>query len=333
MDATGAGKRPRVYTRPTFVVGAMRSGTTLMRLMLSRHSSLAIPPESHFLAKLVRRFDATEVLQGARLDEAITCVTSNVEWQRDWHGDPDALRRRIDDLAPPMSLAGFIDAVFSQQIEPTGKPQWGDKTPAYLFQVDRLRACFPDAHFVAMVRDPRDAYLSLAPKDWVGRSTWQVGRYLLRCDQLVDQMAADHGDHFLVVRYEDVVTDAEATLRRVCSFLDLAYEPTMQDFHRDAIDNVQPWELVDGTHQKLLRPIDRTDMGRWQREGSRSDMREVEAITHEAMDRFGYERTVSAVAVPFITGRARARHHLREPRIAVRALGARLRPSGVAHRS
>jgi hypothetical protein len=310
----------------------MRSGTTLMRLMLSRHSTLAIPPESHFLAKLVRVFEPTELLHGARLDDAITIVTSNPEWQRDWHGDPNALRARIDDLAP-LSLAAFIDAVFAQQIEPTGKPHWGDKTPAYLFQVDRLRSCFPDAHFVAMVRDPRDTYLSLAPKDWVGRSTWQVGRYLLRCDQLVDRLAHAHGDHFSVIRYEDVVADTESTLRRVCSFLELEYEPAMQDFHTDALDNVQPWELVDGTHEKLLRPIDRTDMGRWRREGSRSDMREVEAVTHEAMDRFGYERTLGGMEVPLLTGRARVRHHLREPRRAARALGARLRRSAVTHRS
>jgi hypothetical protein len=332
MNQSGAGKEPRVYTRPTFVIGAMRSGTTLMRLMLSRHSSLAIPPESHFLAKLVRRFEPTETLQDARLDEAIEIVTSNTEWKRDWHGDPEALEARVRLLAP-LSLAAFIDAVFAQQIEPSGKPHWGDKTPAYLFQVDRLRACFPDARFVAMVRDPRDVYLSLAPKDWVGTSTWQVGRYLLRCDQLVDRLAHRHGDHFLVVRYEDVVADTESTLRRVCSFLDMAYEPAMQAFYADALDQVQPWELDDGHHEKLLRPIDRHDMGRWRREGTRSDMREIEAITHDAIDRFGYERTFGPIEASVLTGRARLRHHLREPGRAARAVRARLRPSRVAHSS
>ena len=74
-------------------------------------------------------------------------------------------------------------------------------------------------------------------------------------------------------------------------------------------------------------------MGRWRHEGSRSDMREVEAVTHEAVDRFGYERTLRGFEVPLLTNRARARHHLREPRQAARDLGARLRPSGVTNRS
>lgn len=337
MDRLGvSGSRGSV--RPTFVVGAMRSGTTLMRLMLNRHSSLAIPPESHFLAPLLGRFPPDAELRDASVDEALDIVTANTQWQRDWHGDSEALRARVKDLAP-LSLAGFIDVVFVQQTEPTGKPLWGDKTPAYLFQIDRLRACFPDARFLAMVRDPRDAYLSLAPKDWVGQSTWQVGNYLRRCDRLVDKHSKRNPDHFEVVRYEDLVAHSEATLRRVCRFLILDYEPGMRDFYVDALDNVQPWELVDGTHEKLLRPVDLEDIARWKREGSRSATREVEAVTHEAIARFGYERTMGSAEAALLTKRAQLRHHLSHPYEAARAFRYRVgqsqadrRRTGSAHR-
>lgn len=325
------GDMGEVSAGPVFVVGAMRSGTTLMRLMLSRHSALAIPPESHFLAKMVKRFAPDEPLAGATLDEALGLVTSNVEWRRDWHGNADELTAAAAARAP-LTLPELIDLVFRQQVEPTGKPRWGDKTPAYLFQVDRLHACFPDARFVAMVRDPRDVYLSIAPKDWVGESTWQVGQYLLRCDRLVDRFAREHAECFLVVRYEDVVADTEATLRAVCTFLDLHFEPAMLAFYSDALDQVQPWELAEGTHQKLLRPIDPDDMERWRHEGSRAAMREIEAVTHEAIERFGFERTFGRLETALLTNRARARHHLHEPGRAVRDLRARLRRSDVADR-
>jgi hypothetical protein len=320
-----------VSAGPVFVVGAMRSGTTLMRLMLSSHSALAIPPESHFLAKMVKRFGPDEPLDGETLDEALALVTSNLEWQRDWHGNADELVTSATARAP-LTLPELIDMVFRQQIRPTGKPRWGDKTPAYLFQVGRLSACFPDARFVAMVRDPRDVYLSIAPKDWVGESTWQVGQYLLRCDRLVDRFDREQGDRFLVVRYEDVVAQTEATLRRVCTFLDLDFEPAMLTFYADALDKVQPWELAEGTHQKLLRPIDPDDMERWRHEGSRTAMREIEAVTHEAIERFGFERTFGGIETALLTNQARVRHHLREPRRAVRDLRARFRRSGVADR-
>jgi len=323
------GKESGVESRPTFIVGAMRSGTTLMRLILGRHSTLAIPPESHFIAKLFRRFAPGEMLDGDALDDALGIVTSNIEWRRDWRDDPDALHARST-AAAPLSMGAFIDLVFSLQIEPTGKPHWGDKTPAYLFQVERLRACFPNAKFVAMVRDPRDAFISLAPRQWVGTSTWQVGNYLLRCDRLIDGFARDHRGDVCVVRYEDVVSDTESTLHRVCEFLSMEYEPTMRGFHVDAIENVQQWELEGGVHQKLLRPMESNDVGRWRREGSRSDAREIEAVTYEAINRFGYETTLRRGEVPLVSARARLRHHLGNPARSARAARAKLTRSRVA---
>ena len=53
--------------RPVFVVGAMRSGTTLLRLMLNEHPDLALPAESHFLAPLLRDFGPRALLGKLRL--------------------------------------------------------------------------------------------------------------------------------------------------------------------------------------------------------------------------------------------------------------------------
>jgi hypothetical protein len=61
-------------------------------------------------------------------------------------------------------------------------------------------------------------------------------------------------------------------------------------------------------------------------------MREIEAVTHEAIERFGFERTFGGIETALLTNQARVRHHLREPRRAVRDLRARFRRSGVADR-
>jgi hypothetical protein len=284
-----------------------------MRLMLNRHSTLAVPSEAHFLATLFRRFAPDAELHEPDIDGAVEILTSNVEWNRDWTSDPAVLTERLRARAP-ISVGGFLDVVFRLETEGANKPRWGAKTPAHLFQVARLRVALPDARFVGMVRDPRDAFLSLAQKNWVGTSTWEVGNYLQRCDRLVQDYAHDGHDDFLVVRYEDLVLRAEPTLRVVCDFLSLDYEPTMHDFYVDAEDNVQRWELDTGAHEKLLRPPDPSDVERWTREGDRRAVREIEAVTSDAIGWFGYERSVPKLEIPWLRQRARVRHHWRQRR-------------------
>jgi len=302
---------PPAGSGPVFVVGAMRSGTTLMRLMLNRSSTLAVPSESHFLADLFRRFDLDAVVDASSVDDVIDILSGNLEWSRDWGSDRKALRARLQ-AAVPMNLGALIDQVFRLETEPTGKPRWGAKTPAHLFQVSRLRLVLPSARFIGMVRDPRDVFLSIAPREWVGTSSWEVGAYLLRCDRLVNEYHHDGRGDFTAVRYEDLVLDPEPTLRRVCTFLDLEYEPAMRDFHLDAKDNVQQWELDIGTHRKLLRPPDPEDVQRWRREGAKRDIREVEAVTSDAIDWFGYEPSIRKREIVLLRQRARLRHHLHQ---------------------
>lgn len=294
---------------PVFVVGAMRSGTTLLRLMLNQHSELAIPAESHFLAALFRRFAPDAVLSQTEIDDAVAIVTSSVEWQQDWHGDATALRNDLAARAP-LSLGAVIDGVFRHETARTGKPRWGSKTPAHLFQVPRLRRCLPEARFIGIVRDPRDTYLSLAPRGWVGTTTWSVGRYVERCDRLVEQFSQDgHGD-FTVVRYERLVLDPRPELERLCAAVGLEFEPPMLDFHVDARQNVQGWEIETGAHQKLLRPPSTDDVGRWRREGSRRALRQIEAITFGAMQTFDYETTLAPWRAWLLRQVARLEHRL-----------------------
>lgn len=287
---------------PVFLVGAMRSGTTLLRLMLNRHSQLAIPAESHFLAALFERFPAAALLSRSDLEIAADIVTDNVEWKEDWDGDETALRGELRSLAP-LSVGDVIDLVFRQAIAATGKSRWGSKTPAHLFQVPRLRQSIPDAIFIAIVRDPRDAYLSLAPRGWVGSSPWPVSRYLERCNRRVERFRSDGHCDFHVVRYEDLVRDPRPELERLCAAIGLDFELPMLDFHEDASQNLQRWEIDTGVHEKLLRPPSTDDIERWRRTGARRELRQVEALTYGAIRTFGYETTISP-------GRARALRQL-----------------------
>jgi hypothetical protein len=296
---------------PIFVVGAGRSGTTLLRLMLNEHPDIAIPSESHFIAPLIQEFGPTAILSGESIERALELVVECPEWERDFGHTPAELRAFVG--TEPLSLAGFVERVFRLEVGPD-PAHWGDKTPANLHWVGKLLEVFPDAQVVAIVRDPRDVYLSLVTLGWFGDTTWAIGRYLAQNGALVQNWIAKCPPaQFHVVRYEDLVVDTGATLRRLCDELGVPFVPAMAEFHERTQQHVQQWELDTGIHKKLLRPPASDDVARWRREGSRRDRAEIEAVTIDVIDAWNYERSIPSVWLPVLRAEARTRHHVKEP--------------------
>src|SRR5579863_645595 len=89
-----------VDNTPFFIVGAGRSGTTLLRLILAGHSRLHIPPETWFVRTLVSELPLTERLSAAEVDRAIGLMIDDYRWP-DMGIAPDDLRRRVATLNGP----------------------------------------------------------------------------------------------------------------------------------------------------------------------------------------------------------------------------------------
>ncbi|MCA9200910.1 MAG: sulfotransferase, partial [Planctomycetales bacterium] len=144
--------------RPFFIVGNPRSGTTLMRFMLSSHSRIYIPEETGFLVKLAslagRTFSLAEAKKTIR-----TIGRMNVEWL-DIVQDENAF---FESLQTP-DLAHLLDGLYRIRIQSYDAQRWGDKGPAYVTNIPALNRIFPDAQFIHLVRDGRDSTISALQK-------------------------------------------------------------------------------------------------------------------------------------------------------------------------
>src|SRR5688572_21194201 len=136
------------------IVGVPRSGTTLLRMMIDAHPSVAIPPETGFLPRLA---DLATGLDSA--DAAWKVITTFPTWP-DFHLDAAALRARFDRRSP-LSPADAARAFYSSYAARLGKTQWGDKTPSYGADLDRIASLLPEARFIHMIRDGRDVMVSV----------------------------------------------------------------------------------------------------------------------------------------------------------------------------
>ena len=280
---------------PFFVLGAARSGTTMLRLMLNRHSRLAIPFESHFLRQIFEELPSDRPLEVHEADRMADLVVGEKNF-RTWHLDGTRVRQELVRLAPS-PLAVLVDALFRMEIAESGKPRWGDKTPLYYACWQRLMGLFPGSKLIHIIRDGRDVSRSLEKVGWHGPTGYHRACYWQQRVEMAHAAARELGpERNLIIRYEDLVLETRATLGAVCDFLEESYEPKMLDFFEDAGEHISD---IDGNvHGKLKRAPRPDDVGRWRREMSLVCQVEFEAVAGNSLRAMSYPCLFSHVAAP-----------------------------------
>lgn len=333
---------------PFFIVGAGRSGTTLLRAALAAHSRLSVPPETHF-CKLADR-------HGARTAEApadFAAFWSDLTRRRrflDLGLDPEAVLAR----AQGRRFRDIFDAMLCAYAAKEGKDRWGEKTPGHARYLDRIFAWYPQARIVAIRRDPRAVVASHLGSPWVteqmkkrGRGAALVKRLRLyhaaeRARDWNDIYAtylarADEDPRIHVVRYETVVAHPERELRAVTEFLGETFEPAMVSErgrvsgsaakHMIQSDDWRSW--VAEHERRAAAPISSEGTEKWRETLSPLEVRVIEAICGPEMERLGYApKTASRRRAPAAwLGRALLRASAAESYARWRLSGGRAQPA------
>ena len=266
---------------PLIVLGVGRSGTTLLRVMLDRNSQLAIPYETFFVPQLAHRHG-----RRPQLDKFVEDL-GRLRTLYDWGITPEDVRPRLHD---GMTTREAIGAIFETYAERQGKTRWGDKTPLYMQQLPLLERLFPDARWVHLVRDGRDAALSFLelPAGFSGK-TWAQPRTVAqfaarwRTEILAARRLGRHaGGRYLELRYEDLVADPELEVGRVCEHAALAWEPGMLDHTRVSDAANMP------EHRNLAQPPT-PGLRDWRSQMSHEDALAFEQVAGDILRSAGYE--------------------------------------------
>jgi hypothetical protein len=288
-----------------FVVGVGRSGTTLLRMMLDAHPELAIPPETHFINPFIQASGRV------RFGPKTACRTIVHDERRRWNdfglAEEDLLERfeAIERFNTTDALRAFFELYASKH----GKPRWGDKTPDYVRKMKKIQKTLPEARFIHVIRDGRDAGLSQKSRVLRrGRKPAPPREMARRWRKRILKAQEDSAEiqHYIEVRYEDLVADTEAVLRRVCEHVELEYDPAMLRYYERAEERLQEMagalpakkgraereagERV-AAHALTTKPPDPARLHVWKREMTEAENAEFEEAAGYLLDELGYETT------------------------------------------
>ena len=250
--------------------------------------------------------------------------------QRSW-GDFDLdeaeLERRFA-AARKLDGGSALRAFYGLYAEGQGKPRWGDKTPAYVKRMPMIERALPEARFVHVIRDGRDVRSRAAKRRHAraatpaerAAETWR--KRILRAREQAERL-----EHYLEVRYEDLVTDTEATLRRVAELIELPWDdgdarattsarPSASRRSRatcppQGTKAEPPGRRAAAAHALAKEPPKAERIAAWRERMSAADRAAFESVAGDLLAELGYEVGVGSaderrVDVP--PGPVRGRH-------------------------
>ncbi|WP_020178924.1 sulfotransferase [Methylopila sp. M107] len=282
-----------------FIVGHARSGTTLLRLLLDAHSKLAIPPETHLCALFAKPYALAQLTEEIRKD-ILRTLRASPRWG-DWQIEVAELTEALSAVKDGAPVGEALSCFWQVYASKLGKPRWGDKTPDHLRCAGAIATIFPRAKIVHLVRDPRDVVSSMS-EIWFARGRSVVDLASNWANQLAafTELEMTMRARVVTIRYEELVREPEATIKHICQFLELDFEPGQLRYFEGTAKRLA--EIGDMRHSKGLikaetrrmtlnlthqKPTDER-IGTWKSRLSEGDADAIWAIAGPAATRFGY---------------------------------------------
>ena len=185
----------RLVRRPVFILCTLRSGSTLLRVLLNSHTQLHAPHELHL---------------------RYVSVAIDNTWSE----------RSMTELGLDEQALRYLlwDRILHRELAASGKPTVVEKTPNNVFIPGRIKECWPDARFIFLLRHPAAIARSRETLRQAGTDDANLTIVRRYCAALERARQAYPGH---TVRYEELTTDPGSALSRLCDFLEVPYEPAM----------------------------------------------------------------------------------------------------------
>ncbi len=285
---------------PIFIIGAARSGTTLLQYMLRSHPDLSLPTaESHFFIPIYnRRNEFGDLTKQTNLRNLLREIynTKSIFFDEDVHGiefDINTLTSLLHKQGRA-TVPSVISGIFEANAEGEGKNRWGDKTPYYILHLEILLEMFPNAQFVHLIRDGRDCALSMLErsKDLKIVNIYHAAYTWNKYVEAGCTFGRNHPNCYFGIRYEDILNKPEEAMHSLCTFLSIAYNDSIINFKKSDGSGKTPL---------LTKPLQKSNQAKWKSNMTKKKLSVFESLAGKTLYENGYELACKDPHIPLLS--------------------------------
>jgi hypothetical protein len=245
----------------------------MLQQSMNRHSQIIIPPETKFFFSFLGHSRACQLRHLRRI---------NADLQINLSLPPQGLRT----IAGAQSFYKHMAECYVARLRRNNTVHFGEKTPEHTGRLKLIQKTFPTGKIIFLYRDGRDVALSLSKVPWMSRNLYVNFMVWLYYYRILWRMMAKQSQNICYVRYEDLVNNPPAELRRLLGFLGLPYEAAVAEGYGNR-EGIPQRELA--WKGRALDKIARDRIGTWRRELSLNEIMILERLGRRALPALGYE--------------------------------------------
>lgn len=281
---------------PIFIIGNPRSGTTLLRLILSAHPNIYIAQEGGFLLFLYEKYKNFAGEKGKIINFVEDLMqTKKIEY---WGIVKEEIVNYIIKKQPKnySELGTMVYKYYGEKKYP-GKKRWGDKNNYYLNYIDTINEIYPESKFIHIIRDGRDVACSYKDMSKIKNQKYapnlpnQIIEIAENWKNNIETINASFNkinkNRYIEIKYEDLVQNTRNTAKELCDFLNEAYDEDMLNYNKINLDrepeDYSSWKSLVGQEITTKR------IKRWEKELTSEEIKMFEKISEKQLTKYNYE--------------------------------------------
>ncbi|BAZ44099.1 sulfotransferase [Chondrocystis sp. NIES-4102] len=221
--------------QPIFLVGAERSGTTLLRLMLDNHPNLAWCYEFEYAVDLI--------------PDDNNCWPELGQYYQ-WLETHRTFQSTGFTIDSTLDYPSLINSFLLQKQDKAKKLLVGATVHRHFHRLLRI---WPDARFIHIIRDGRDVARSCIGMGWTG-NVWTGIEQWLEAETLWNELEKQlPPNQRMNLTYEELILDPVKTLKQICNFIGIEYDEAMLSYPQTTTYSLPDPKMIEQWKRKMSK--------------------------------------------------------------------------------